>query len=416
MAKAHTSPRWVLAAVIILTVCVRFAAQHFMPSPVESDSKIYFAMAQGLASGDVMRDIFGQIAFYSPGYPLLLAPLFIVFGSNAGVALAFNLLLSAFTVGLLCRVTMRLSGSWRAAMLAGIGYAIWIPAILHATLLSKENVSLPLMLGFVMALLNLLKGDRPLFWAASAGLIYGASILTGASALLIILGFGIVLYERHGRTNYSFWGKQVLAFVAGVLLLIAPWMLHTNAYLGKAVLTTNSGFNLYLGNNPAATGSFVGIENTPAGPDWNRLRAREGEWAASAKLGNEAKAYMLAHPERTILLAFKKLCLFWTPNIPDAADYAANPKIVAIRWIDVAQHILILLFGLWAMFAFTRNSPKIRIVVCVVVSFWALHAATYNIVRYREPVMPLMLALASVSVARIIERRTLPFGIPNVEA
>jgi hypothetical protein len=67
----------------------------------------------------------------------------------------------------------------------------------------------------------------------------------------------------------------------------------------------------------------------------------------------------------------------------------------------VAQHILIVLGGLIGALALWRRNPAVLIIVSVILGFWAVHAATYNIVRYRDPVMPLMLVLASLYIANL---------------
>jgi 4-amino-4-deoxy-L-arabinose transferase-like glycosyltransferase len=399
------SPRAGLLVAMLLAVIIRLAAQIALPAPLESDFKAYFIMAETLASGHTMRDTFGQIAFYSPGYPLLLAPLFALFGSSVSVALWLNLALSALTAWLIYRVAGRLSGSPLAALLVTIGYALWLPSVLSATMLAKENLSLPLMAAFVLALLSFKDSSNRLKTAAFCGLLYGASLLTGASSLLIVFAFALALYECHGRSAFKAPLREAAAFALGTIVILSPWLAHTAAHLGKPVLTTNSGFNFYLGNNPAATGSFISIKKTPAAPRWEAMRANLGEIGAAAALGDEAKAYMIANPGHTIALAAKKLALFWAPNVPDAVDFSADAKRAGARWIDVVQHVLILIAGIWGALFYAKGSAQVRIVIATVLSFWVVHAATYNIVRYREPVMPLMLALASLPVASVLKRR-----------
>src|SRR3546814_11524341 len=79
-----------------------------------------------------------------------------------------------------------------------------------------------------------------------------------------------------------------LCFIVGATLMLAPWLYATNQIVGRPVLTTNAAFNLYLGNNPAATGKFVSIADTPLAKDWNATRLRLGEVGTADRLQAEA--------------------------------------------------------------------------------------------------------------------------------
>jgi Dolichyl-phosphate-mannose-protein mannosyltransferase len=385
-----------LFAALLLTLLVRLAALLVLHNPVESDGLAYFTMADSAARGLPMVDNFGQVAFYSPGYALLLAPFFVLFGSGSAVALAVNLVLALVSAWLIFRIAERLGGTL-AAFVAAAAYALWIPSAFAVTMLAKENLSIPLLLGFALALINLRDSPHPARWATGAGMAYGACLLAGASALLIIAGVGVVLIMRGWKQAAA----PLLAFGIGSMLILGPWLIHTQRAMGTAALTTNSGFNLYLGNNPAATGSFVSIADTPMGPHWNDLRAALGEVESARVLGAAAQRYMVANPARTASLAATKLWLFWKPNAPDAADFKADAKIASARWVEVAQHILIVLGGLIGALLLWRRNPAVLIIASVILGFWAAHAATYNIVRYRDPVMPLMLILASLCLTNL---------------
>jgi 4-amino-4-deoxy-L-arabinose transferase-like glycosyltransferase len=257
-------------AAIMLCVVIRALACIAMPATVESDSLAYFIMAQTFSNGEVMRDQFGQIAFYSPGYPLFLGAIFLVTGASATFALVINIALAALSCWFVGRIAMRLGGSV-AATLAVLAFAVWLPSVLGATFIHKENLTTPLLLGFALTILSLRDTRDPGGRAVLAGLLYGAGLLAGASSLLLIGAalwaiFTLATKQRHA----------LLALAGGVLICLLPWLAYTNASFGKPVLTTNSGFNLYLGNNPAATGHFVGIQDTPIGPGWQAFLKANG--------------------------------------------------------------------------------------------------------------------------------------------
>lgn len=406
--KAHDVAirRWLIAAVA-LTILVRAAILFVLDEPVVSDARAYFTMAASLVEDGVLVDDFGQNAFYSPGYPLLLSPFFALFGASAEVARGVNLGLAAMSTVLIFAVAARLGGNRFVGLVAAFAFAVWIPSAVGVEILHKENLSIPLLLAFAWLLGRRADDPRPARFGLAAGAVYGASILVGASVLLTAAGaaFALALSWRTG--GHRAFTTASLCFMAGAALFLAPWLAHVQRTLGHATITTNGPFNLYLGNNPAATGRFVGIQDTPMGASWNTLRRQAGEYGATQALGREAKRYMAAEPARTARLAGTKLTLFWMPNLPDAADSAASPTIAGLRWIEVVQHLAILVFGVAGMVLTARNRGMrvyAAVLGLIVAGFWVIHAATYIIPRYRDPVMPLMISFAAVAAWSLIGR------------
>jgi 4-amino-4-deoxy-L-arabinose transferase-like glycosyltransferase len=403
-----------LVTIMLVAIGLRLAAAWALQHPLESDALAYFTMAEGLAERGELADHYGQHAFYSAGYPLLLAPFFTILGSSAGAAIAVNLLLCAISVGLIYRLGFALSAQRSAGLLAAAAYALWLPGLWNATMLAKENLTTPLLLGIALCAIAIARNQRPMVAASVAGLLWGAALITGGSALLFCLGVGaalLLLWRARRRFAPAF--AAGLCFVAGAAVLMAPWFYTTNQMVGRPVLTTNAAFNLYLGNNPAATGRFVSIADTPLGKDWNATRAQLGEVGNADRLQAEALDWIAANPGTAARLAAFKLVYFWQPNLPDAGEMAASKAVAAIRLVEVGQYGLILLLGLFA-FASRLIAPDAKwIFAAMIAGFWLIHAAAYIIVRYRDPVIPLLIVLAAVPVAAWIERFFARRGSPD---
>lgn len=394
-----------LAAIVLVAVVLRVAGAWVLKHPLDSDSLAYFTMAQGLAERGELADMYGQKAFYSAGYPLLLAPFFKAFGSSVGTAIAVNLLLCAISIGLIFRLTIALSGHRGAGLIAAAIYALWFPGIWNATMLAKENLSTPLLLGIALCAVGIARGELPAGTALIAGLLWGAALVTGGSALLLCLGVAAALLMLwRARNSFAPAFSAGLCVIAGAALVLAPWLYATNQMVGRPVLTTNAAFNLYLGHNPAATGKFVSIADTPLAKDWEATRLRLGEVGNADRLQTEALDWIEANPGRTAELAALKLAYFWQPNLPDADDFAASKSVAAIRVFEVAQYALILLLGLLAFRSRRIASDGKWIFAAMIAGFWLIHAAAYIIVRYRDPAIPLLIVMAAIPVAVGIER------------
>lgn len=389
-----------LAAIVVIAIGLRIAAAFVLQHPLESDPLAYFTMAQGLAERGVLLDMHGQHAFYSAGYPLLLAPFFLLLGSSVGTALAVNMVLCAIGIGLIYKLTLVLSDNRGAGLLAALAYALWLPGIWNATMVAKENLSTPLLLGIAFCAVMIARGERPTITASVAGLLWGASLITGGSAVLLCAGVAvalIVLWQARGRFVPAF--AAGLCFVAGAALIVTPWLYATDQMVGRPVLTTNAAFNLYLGNNPAATGRFVSIADTPLGEDWEETRIRLGEVANADRLQAEALRWIGENPGRAAELALLKLAYFWQPNIPDAQDFAASTAVASIRLFEVAQYGLIVLLGLLSFRSTLIASSDKWVFAAMIAGFWLVHAAAYIIARYRDPVIPLLIVMASIPIA-----------------
>lgn len=393
-----------IAALMLALLVPRIALMLAAPVPPQSDALAYLSMAQHLAAGQAMQDHWGQYVFYSAGYPLVLGSLFAIIGASLTAALAVNLLLAMATLGLLLLIVRQVGGGALAQALAGLGYALWIPAAYGTGLIQRENLSTPLLLVTVAAILALVAQRRVMWAAAWGGASFGLGLIAGASGALVGLLFPLALIRLWRGAGFAMAFRAATLAALALMLTLGPWLAYTHAQVGAPVLNSNSGFNLYLGNNPAATGAYVGIEDTPMGPQWHAYLAARGEVAAAQGLQAQAMRWVGDHPGAAARLAVTKLALFWQPNVPDAADSAANPAIVALRWIDVTQFLIVVLLAGAGALLCRRQHPLIGWLIGAIGLFWLLHAAAYVMPRYREPVMPLLLILAALALSSLAQR------------
>jgi hypothetical protein len=402
------SSRLTLPAILLAAVLLRVAAWIVLAPPLESDGLSYVTMARNLAEHGVLRDNFGQSIFYSAGYPLLLTPAFAFAGHSLGVVLTVNLVLTLLSGLLLYRLATALGGPSGAALLAVAVFAAWLPAIWNAAMPAKENLSTPLLLGLLLSSLALARAPHVLLPALAAGLCWGAGAVTGGSAIIagaaVTVALFYMLRDRRGPDA----ARAVLAFGLGAALTLGPWLYASNRMVGEPMLSSNAEFNLYLGNNPAATGRFVSIAATPAGGQWEAKRQELGEAGAAHWLGDSAKAWIAENPGEAARLAAAKLLLFWLPNIPDARDFAGSKAVSLIRLGDVAQYCTILFLAVCGLARSAIPARDRLILAALVGGFWAIHAAAYVMPRYRDPIAPVLIALAACWLWPVLIRRAAP--------
>lgn len=394
-----------------VTALVRIAAIMLQAQPLWSDGLSYFTLAKTLAETGVMIDNFGHHAFFSPGYPLLLAPFFWAFGAGSPVAHAVNVALACTAAALVWRLVQALGGGRGAALIGALAFAVWVPSIHHATDLARENLSTPLMLGFALLCVAIARGRTDWPTVAGTGLVYGLNVLSGTSTILTGAAFAVALaIALHRRPRAIL--QRLALFAGAALLVVGPWVYSAERMTRRPLITSNGPFNLYLGNNPAATGRFVSIRDTPVGGIWHRRIAVLGETGMSDWLADETKTWVAANPGRAAALAAKKLALFWAPPLPSADALATSRALVALRIVDLLQYLAILALAGVALFARLFDRRLRWTLAALVIGFWAIHGATYIIMRYRDPVLAVLIALAALTAARLLEewraRRTAP--------
>ncbi|NBC36507.1 hypothetical protein GTZ99_08055 [Novosphingobium sp. FSY-8] len=406
---AATAPRTAagaisIGALLVFALALRVTACFALPQTLQSDGLAYFTIAQHMAQGQWATDNMGQHAFYSIGYPLVLTPFFALFGAKVAVAIVVNLGLALISGLMLVRVARDSGLSALGQKLALLAYALWLPGIWNGTMLARENLSTPLILALVWIALRIAQSGPRLSLALAAGAVWGGALLAGTSALMTVAAPALALAVAT-RWRVSAMLAPLCALALGAGLVVSPWLYATHQMLGHATLSTNSGFNLYVGNNDAATGRFVSIAATPVGPQWKAMRADLGEMGATSALGRAATQWIIANPERVVALGLTKLGLFWAPNLPDRADFAASRTVALIRMGEVAQYLLFVGLGAFGLWSGALAGRARAILLMAISGFWGLHAAAYIIERYRDPIMPLVMVLAAGVLSDILTRR-----------
>jgi len=272
-----------------------------------------------------------------------------------------------------------------------------LPASVYGVYLAKENLMAPLMLGVVWCALRLVR-EFSVKAAVVCGILLGLLALTGNAALSLAGSVALALV----LTPASVWQKVSLASLIGcvAIAVASPWMIRNALVIGAPVLNTNGGFNLYIGNNPAATGWFVSISDTPRGPTWGELR-NAGEVEASETLKTEALSWITAHPGEFLALAIKKIVYFWSPPFHEGRGRASSAE-SAVRVLWAIQFVT-LVVGAVAGLAFARlRNRRTTVLWLSILCYTGVHALFYVIFRYREPIMPFVGLIAALAVEALL--------------
>lgn len=391
------SEKQCLALILAFAFVVRAAtAFAFQFQPV-SDYAGYEHMALNLLAGKGLLEG-GNSAFLNAGYPLfVLAPVFAIFGHHLLAALFANALLCTVSAWLVYLIAKQAGAGKLGRLLSAGIYAIYLPSWIYAAYLSKENLMTPLMLAVV--LLSLRCAYHPSArMAISVGAVLGLLSITGNSGLALSAVLAIALMI----SPLSFPRKLARLGLAGLvaMLVVAPWLIRNYQVLGAPVLNTNGGFNLYLANNPAANGMFISIADTPRGATWHQLR-KQGEVAANNTLRDEALAWIRQNPARFLALTCKKAALFWMPPVHEGEGPQSKGEALA-RCAWLAEYLAICGLALAGLAYRRLRTSSTRLLWLAILCYTAVHMMFFVIYRYREPIMPLLMVLAAITVDFLI--------------
>jgi hypothetical protein len=259
----HLRRRWIgLQAATAAAVAARMAYIVLLAGTKLSDDEISFwTVAGNLARGRGFSYQGQATAWRPPLYTGALAAARWV-GASVRTVEFGQAVLGAATPLLFYALTLRLTGSRKAALAGAWIGALYPPFVYFAGRILSENLAIPLyVLALWLSLEWLQKGGRLL--AAACGAAWGLAIL-GRPTVLAVAALCVVAgvvagggWRRRGveRTPHrTRWGEGLLqaALVAVVtVVVLVPWMVrNASAVGGPEPVVSNEGFTLWVPNRP----------------------------------------------------------------------------------------------------------------------------------------------------------------------
>lgn len=302
--------RSVLLAVAVAGVVLRIGVVVLIPTRLASDPWSYFQRAQNLLQHGRYEAFPGHLdANFPPAYPLAIAMASAIGprGSALIRAKILNCLLGGTAVVLIGSMAKRLFGA-PTGLLAAAVFALYPRGLLQAPVLVSEHLFTPLLLGLVLVLVVAWERPGAGKLAALAGVAVGLLTLTrpiGYLLGLLWLGRGLAV-----RGRWLVVVRELALLLAVQHLVMLPWAIRNAVSLGQfSFLSSVGGIDLFIGNNPTATGGWQmwrgALEETePAARD-----QRLGCFELDAIARRTAVRWLRAHPGEALRLYITKLGL-----------------------------------------------------------------------------------------------------------
>jgi 4-amino-4-deoxy-L-arabinose transferase-like glycosyltransferase len=336
----------------------------------------------------------GPTAFIAPGYPTLIAGIFLLFGTysfpSAIAIMAFQILVSLVTIWLMMHIAREVLDE-QTAVLAGLFWALSLPILFIPTIFWETSLSACAMVGLIAAALRCDRVPSLRLWIA-LGAGCGVVALVNPALLPSILAI-------LGWIAWATWKRLRMAPLLGLLALLlvySPWPIR-NAYRFHAFLPTRTtvGFELWMGNRPGATGYL----NESLFPMYDKQELAsyiaKGELAYTRDKSDAAKTYILAHPGIFAHMTLRRIIRFWTGtgNNPGSIFYAIHALVTSGFGFAA---LLLLYRGRRRAFAMLMALPLLLFPI----PYYITHAEF----RYRLVIDPIMTILAAYAVTQFADR------------
>ena len=401
--------RLLLGLFAIAAIWRWFYVDRLLESPLSKsmfdDARIYWAWSDRIAHGHLV----GVYPFFlAPLYPYVLGLLRAVGVNAPATVLAVQSLWGAAAVALLADAARRLTTP-AIGLAVGVLIAFYEMAVFFDGLFLSESLLFFVAASFLWWAVRFEWPTAEAWKAAILGLLAGFLAAGRATAGLLVVPSLFLVRAR--RLNLA---AVLVGFGAAVL----PIALHNDAASREWIpFTYNSGFNLYVGNNPKATGGYVPIvrdRGQPQGLDGgveldgrDELKATERREFTPRQSSDHwtAKAASFArhHPGTVFRLALRKLAMLWNareyPQIENVEEYRRFAGPIGLPLIGTFT-VLGALAIAGAAFA-AAASERGRFLVGYVVLLTLGTLPFFVTDRYRHELIPGCALLAAFSLARL---------------
>lgn len=374
---------------------------------VLGDAKNYVAWGREIAAGNWLGD---ETFYQAPLYPYFLGTLLSVFGDDLFAIRVFQLFLGAGSCGLLTLAGARFI-SPRAGLVTGLMLALYPPAFYADAMLQKSVLDIFFVcLGLWLVSVAATKPSGRAW--AGLGLALGTMMLTRENALVFPLVL-IPWVALRGEISARERGTYVAMFLLGISLVLVPVSTRNWVVGGEFHLTTSQfGHNLYIGNNPAADGTYAPLLQGRGDPRIERLDAIAlaeralGKQLTPAEVSGfyteRALRYIREQPMDWVALMLRKFALVFTSiEIVDTEDQYTHGESSWILFVaDKVFHFGVLApLAVLGLFVTWARRERLLPLYLMFVIYTGTIVVFYVFARYRLPLVPFLLIFAGGAAA-----------------
>jgi hypothetical protein len=239
------------------------------------------------------------------------------------------------------------------------------------------------------------------------GVIYGIQLLVRPDILVGLVFFGIWLATIiQSKTQFL---KGYALSIGIMLLCVLPWTIRNYQVFHSFVLvSSNAGFNFYMGNNPRASGEFQ--LDTTASTEAIADDSLRTKYFAEHTSDVERDSYLMrtgltwvkTHPAEAAWLWVKKFFYHW------GYRESTGSNIMTPRWMIVTYSmasLLLVILGLYGLFQIDK--PAKWLLISLFAYSTVISTVFFVQSRHRAiKVDPYLITLSVVGITTIVSKRS----------
>jgi len=335
-------------------------------------------------------------AFMYPLYSFFLAAHFLVFGHHWAPVEVTQSLIGSLGAVLIFHLGRRLFDRM-TGVVAAVIYALYPVYVYWSTQGQALEIEVVLLMALVLCWhKGMDRGGGS--WAGISGFLLGLGSLSKTLYLALLPSFIIwTLATGRLRMRRAFYFYAIA--LSAALLTIAPWTIRNALVFHRFIpVTANSGFNLWLGNNPEATGSLYTkdgrhIASTISPELAARVRSAGDNASRDDIFKQEARRFIRENPGTFLRLIPRRLFALWYFE-----PYAAS----RFRLLRSASYLLLLPFALAGMALARGRIREHCIFYLMYATITAIYAAYFGQARFRFVVEWSLILFGAFAVSRLI--------------
>ena len=406
--ELHSSACW-LAIIILSAFAIRLLAaicwDAFFAHGgfVFGDSDGYWTLAQNISSGKPY-EYYGRQIFRMPAYPLFLAAVQTIFGTNVPVLYGR---IAGAVLGTLCIwqiwILARLLNGEKAGLIAASIAAVYPEFVLISPMILAETLFSVFLLAQIYFWVRGFISSR---WqdAIWMGLFAGLATLVKPGWILFTPGalIAIALYRLWTLAASRKLFLQGVASIAVMFLVLLPWAYRNERISGRWIFTTlQGGPSLMDGLNPDADGSsnmaFMPAVYERFGAKANgQVNNIQQELQVNDYTRRAAWDWAKSNPGKVCRLAVVKLIRTWSP-FPNQPKFSNLTICLALG----VPYILLWIFSIYFINCSGQKTLFWLLFILMALYICGIQSLFVGSIRYRLPAMWILCILAHPEGNRI---------------
>jgi hypothetical protein len=359
----------------------------------------YF-VAQHLAEGAGYSSVYpfapaDQVHNYvPPGYTLLL---WLVIEAGIGIwgTQVLQLVFLALALLVLHRISAQQLGH-RAALVGLLLLSFYLPLWRLAACIDPNALNL-LLIALTLKYALKAHADFSSRNVALLAFVIGIQLLIRPDVILLVPILGGWLVWKKKPTHLF---KPVAMGSSIIVMLLLPWGLRNVIVFEQFMpISSNGGYNLFIGNNDRATGEWIANEQLSQQDqvEISAFSASHTQPELDLHLRERALAWIGANPGEAAKLALQKLTYHWWRS-PGGVREEVNPL---MQYYDMGLVFVYLLAGAGLIVRRRSALQQLTLIMCAYSSLVAL--IFFNQTRHRLlKVEPLLLLFAAVAIVELV--------------